>query len=100
MPGVFALLTDLARQVVVQWYAQGTVSYGNAAELAGLTRSKFLEALDRRRGPARQVTAEKLAGEIYERLRDEHKRAEDHRRRHAARSKGAGTGRRDPAGEP
>jgi len=49
----------------VQWYAQGVVSQGKAAELAGLTRSDFLEELYRRRVPACQVTLEELTDEIH-----------------------------------
>ena len=33
----------------VQWYAQGIVSQGKAAELAGLTRAEFLDELRRRK---------------------------------------------------
>jgi len=49
----------------VQWYAQGIVSQGKAAELAGLTRSELLEGLFRRRVPACQVTADELVDEIH-----------------------------------
>ena len=35
----------------VQWYAEGVVSQGKAAELATLTRSDFLDELYRRRRP-------------------------------------------------
>lgn len=49
----------------VQWYAQGVVSQGRAAELAGLTRADFLDELYRRKVPACQVTAEELADEIH-----------------------------------
>lgn len=49
----------------VQWYAQGVVSQGKAAELAGLNRADFLEELHRRKVPACQVTAEELAEEIH-----------------------------------
>jgi predicted HTH domain antitoxin len=49
----------------VQWYPQDFVSQGKAAELAGLTRSEFLEELYRRRVPACQVTAEELTDEIH-----------------------------------
>jgi predicted HTH domain antitoxin len=48
----------------VQWYAQGVVSQGKAAELAQLTRSEFLEELYQRRVPACQATPEELADEI------------------------------------
>jgi predicted HTH domain antitoxin len=49
----------------VQWYAQGIVSQGKAAELADLTRAEFLEELHRRKVPACQVTADELADEIH-----------------------------------
>jgi predicted HTH domain antitoxin len=49
----------------VQWYAQGVVSQGKAAELAGLTRADFLDELYRRRVPACQVGEEELADEIH-----------------------------------
>ena len=45
--------------------AHPVVSQGKAAELAGLTRSEFLEALYRRRFPACQVTAEERTDEIH-----------------------------------
>lgn len=48
----------------VQWYAQGTISQGKAAEIAGLSRVEFLEELFRRRVPASQVTYEELLDEI------------------------------------
>jgi predicted HTH domain antitoxin len=51
--------------VAVQWYAQGIVSQGKAAELAGLARSEFREDLYRRRVPACQATAEELTDEIH-----------------------------------
>jgi predicted HTH domain antitoxin len=49
----------------VQWYAQGIVSQGKAAELAGLARSELLEELYRRRVPACQATADELVEEIH-----------------------------------
>ncbi|MGB5833572.1 MAG: UPF0175 family protein [Thiohalocapsa sp.] len=49
----------------VQWYAQGIVSQGKAAELAALTRAEFLEELHRRKVPACQVMADELADEIH-----------------------------------
>jgi len=49
----------------VQWYAQGVVSQGRAAELAELTRAEFLDELYRRKVPACQVTIEELADEIH-----------------------------------
>ena len=49
----------------VQWYAQGIVSQGKAAELAELTRAELLEELHRRKVAACQVTADELADEIH-----------------------------------
>ena len=49
----------------VQWYAQGIVSQGKAAELAKLTRTDFLDELYRRKVPACQVTPDELADEIH-----------------------------------
>ena len=48
----------------VQWYAQGLLSQGRAAEIAGLDRAEFLEELFRRKVPACQVTYEELIEEI------------------------------------
>lgn len=49
----------------VQWYSQGIVSQGKAAELADLTRIEFLEEMHRRKVAACQVTLEELQEEIY-----------------------------------
>lgn len=53
--GIFSTLgqspEELAREIKVAaaifWYAQGRVSQGRAAELAGLSRTEFLDALSR-----------------------------------------------------
>ncbi|MBK8168605.1 MAG: UPF0175 family protein [bacterium] len=71
-PSAFSALrlspAEFAREMrvaaAVQWYAQGTVSQGKAAELAGLARADFLDELHRRQVPACQVTVEELADEI------------------------------------
>jgi predicted HTH domain antitoxin len=47
-----------------QWYAQGIVSQGKAAEIAGLSRAAFLEELFRRKVPACQTTYRELIEEI------------------------------------
>ncbi|MBK1643069.1 hypothetical protein CKO25_00040 [Thiocapsa imhoffii] len=49
----------------VQWYAQGILSQGKAAELAELSRADFLDELFRRKIPACQVTPDELAEEIH-----------------------------------
>jgi predicted HTH domain antitoxin len=72
-PSAFSALRlapqEFAREMrvaaAVQWYAQGVVSQGKAAELAGLTRADFLDELYQRRVPACQVTSEELADEIH-----------------------------------
>jgi predicted HTH domain antitoxin len=62
-PNEFA--REMRVAAAVQWYAQGVVSQGKAAELAGLTRANFLDELYRRKVPACQVTPEELADEIH-----------------------------------
>ena len=71
-PGTFSALRlsprEFAREMriaaCVQWYAQGLISQGKAAEIAGLSRAEFLEELFRRKVPACQVTYEELIDEI------------------------------------
>lgn len=59
---------EIARDVqiaaIVGWYAEGLVSQGKAAELAGLTRFDFLDELARRKVPAIQMTPEELIAEL------------------------------------
>jgi predicted HTH domain antitoxin len=65
---VFATLRkspdEVAREVrlaaAVVWYAQGRVSQGRAAELAGVSRSEFLDALSESGVSASQETLEDL----------------------------------------
>jgi predicted HTH domain antitoxin len=72
-PSAFGALrlapNEFAREMriaaAVQWYAQGMISQGKAAELAGLTRADFLDELFRRKVPACQVTPEELTEEIH-----------------------------------
>ena len=71
-PGTFSALRlspkEFAREMrvaaCVQWYAQGAISQGKAAEIAGLSRAEFLEELFRRKVPACQVTYEELIEEV------------------------------------
>ena len=62
-PNEFAREMRIA--AAVQWYAQGVVSPGKAAELAALPRAEFLDELHRRKVPACLVTPEELADEIH-----------------------------------
>ncbi len=55
---------DVRLAAIVGWYAEGLVSQGKAAELAGLTRYDFLDELARRKVPALQMTPEELIAEL------------------------------------
>ena len=48
----------------IHWYRKELISQGKAAEIAGLSRREFLEALYREQVPACQVTIEELAEEL------------------------------------
>jgi predicted HTH domain antitoxin len=48
----------------IQWYSQGLISQSKGAEIAGLTRADFLDALFHAKVPASQVTPEELAEEL------------------------------------
>jgi len=63
-PGEFAREMRIA--AAVQWYAEGVVSQGKAAELAELTRAEFLNELFQRKVQACQVTQDELADEIHD----------------------------------
>lgn len=55
---------EIAREIrlaaAIVWYAQGRVSQGRAAELAGVSRSAFLDALSASGVSASQETLEDL----------------------------------------
>ena len=79
--GVFSALhrspEEFAREMrlaaAVHWYSRGLISQGRGAEIAGLSRRAFLEALARAEVPASQETIEELAEGIE---RDLHARGE------------------------
>ena len=48
----------------VKWYELGRFSQGRAAEIAGLSRSSFIDALSRYKVSPFQFTAEELAEEL------------------------------------
>jgi predicted HTH domain antitoxin len=48
----------------VKWYELGKLSQGKAAEVAGLSRSAFIEALSRFKVSPMQYTAQELAAEL------------------------------------
>lgn len=61
-PQAFAAEMRIAS--AVQWYGERRVSQAKAAEVAGLSRSAFLNELHRRRVPAIQVDIDELDAEL------------------------------------
>ena len=61
--------SELARELRIasacHWYGQGQLSQGKAAEVAGLSRSEFLDELFRRRIPAVQASADEIIEEAF-----------------------------------
>lgn len=54
---------ELRLAAAVKWYELGMISQGKASELAGVSRQKFLMALNRFKVSPFQVTPEELARE-------------------------------------
>jgi predicted HTH domain antitoxin len=48
----------------VKWYELGKISQGKAAEIAGLSRAAFIDALSRFQVSPFQYSAEELAEEV------------------------------------
>ena len=48
----------------VKWYELGEISQAKAAEISGLTRAEFIQALSRYQVDFMQYTAEELAAEM------------------------------------
>jgi predicted HTH domain antitoxin len=61
-PEAFAQERRLA--AAIEWYRQGRVSQGRGAEIAGLGREEFLDALARAKVAACQVTVDELMEEV------------------------------------
>ncbi|HEX8200768.1 MAG TPA: UPF0175 family protein [Isosphaeraceae bacterium] len=61
-PEDFARALRLA--AAIEWYREGRISQGTGAEIAGLSRHDFLDALFRARVPASQVTLQELEEEV------------------------------------
>jgi len=55
---------DMRIAAAIQWYQQELISQGKAAEIAGLSRADFIEALFRAKVPACQITVEELKEEL------------------------------------
>jgi len=73
---------DLARQLrlaaAIFWYDQGLISQGKGAEIAGLSRREFIEALGRAEVDAIQITDEQLKEEVDRDLQARRERLSSH----------------------
>ena len=57
-------VSEMRIAAAVKWYELGKLSQGKAAEVAGLTRSAFIEALSCFKVSPMQYTAKELAEEL------------------------------------
>ncbi len=55
---------EMRLAAAVKWYELGRLSQGKAAEVAGLSRAAFIEALSRFKVSPIQITKEELAKEL------------------------------------
>ena len=53
-----------ASAAAIQWYSQGLISQGKAAEIAGLDRTEFLYSLAQAKVDAFQISSEELKEEV------------------------------------
>ena len=56
--------SEILRVAAIHLYSRGLVSQGKGAEIAGLSRWEFIQALGRAEVPACQVTSEELKEEV------------------------------------
>ena len=56
--------SEMRIAAAVKWYELGKLSQGRAAEVAGLSRSAFIEALSRFKVSPIQISAEELVKEL------------------------------------
>jgi len=68
---------ELRLAAAIFWYDRGLISQGKEAEIAGLTRADFIDALGQAKVDALQTTAEELKAELE---RSERERTVDARR--------------------
>ncbi|MDQ3633219.1 MAG: UPF0175 family protein [Acidobacteriota bacterium] len=57
-------VSEMRIAAAVKWYELGRLSQGKAAEVAGLSRSAFIEALSRFKVSPIQITEEELSKEL------------------------------------
>jgi predicted HTH domain antitoxin len=69
-----AFASELRLAAAIQWYSQGLISQGRAAEIAGLDRTSFLLALGRAKVDAFQIIAEELTEEVERAMKARHQR--------------------------
>ena len=58
------LRREILRVAAIHLYSRGLVSQGRGAQIAGLSRWEFIQALGRAEVPACQVTTEELEEEV------------------------------------
>lgn len=58
------LKRDITLAAAIDWYRRGLISQGRAAELAGISRAAFLDALAARKIDVFQVDIDELKREI------------------------------------
>ncbi len=58
------LAREMRLAAAIQWYAQGRISQDKAAEIAGLTRAAFIDALSQARVSPFQFSAESLREDL------------------------------------
>ena len=54
---------EMRLAAAIFWYARGEISQGNGAEIAGLSRRQFIQALSRAEVDAIQITEDELKEE-------------------------------------
>ena len=59
-----AFVREMRLAAAIFWYARGEVSQGRGAEIAGLTRREFIEALGQAQVDAIQITPNELKDEV------------------------------------
>ena len=57
-------VNEMRIAAAVKWYELGRLSQGKAAEVAGLTRAAFIEALSRFKVSPIQISAEEMMKEL------------------------------------
>lgn len=60
------LISEMRIAAAVKWYELGKLSQGKAAEVAGLSRSAFIEALSRFKVSSIQISTEEMDKELAE----------------------------------